>query len=127
MGREMSIDSIDFGGSKAQKYIIYILFQNHFKKNRFDMLVAHVPKKEMENIIADANVFLQSVDNKSIDFTNEEIRENFINKFKYYSDKTYTLDEVLEDFRTAVKSLTDIYWQIILYEPKIRNFIIDYN
>jgi hypothetical protein len=81
----------------------------------------------MENIIADANVFLQSVDNKSIDFTNEEIRENFINKFKYYSDKTYTLDEVLEDFRTAVKSLTDIYWQIILYEPKIRNFIIDYN
>jgi hypothetical protein len=127
MGREMSIDSIDFGGSKAQKHIIYILFQNHFKTNRFDMLVALVPKKEMENIIADANVFLQSVDNKSIDFTNEEIRENFINKFKYYSDKTYTLDEVLEDFRTAVKTLTDIYWQIISCEPKIRNFLIDYN
>lgn len=126
MGRDMTIESFDFCGSKAQKAIIYKAFKDLFKENKFEQLVASVPKKTMENFLSEAFVFIDMTSCSNI-LSDKIFEKDFISKWKYLPDKEYDINEVFQDFKNAVYELNSLYWRILHIEPKIKRFLIDYN
>lgn len=124
MGRYMYIDSEDFGLSKSHKHIIYASFKDKFKERKYSGLSAYVSKKDCEEFISNGRFILNAV--KADPYTNDEFKQNFLEKFKFYDTDVFSV--VYKYFKEALERFEEIYWNKIFYESgKWRKMFITYN